>query len=450
MTSYSIKTGDCLSSIARKFNVSVNDIKKANNIKNSNLIFVGQVLEIPDSNKESSFEVKGLSVEYESSKKTGEVKDASASIRTTASVEPKALQGGATVAPQSVRQTPKDGLYTYTVQSSESYTELIIKVLHIQGIANPTPQQIADMKSQFQADNPGAVKKGKNGPEYLLVGASVKLRADVGDRHNSADQIDAYKLTIKMNPEILLESKFEYDANGNPVKVVDSCGPGSYTTHENTFDSNGNLLKTVLKNASGVFEVIERTYDSNGNITNYIKKDDTGALKEEVKFTYDSSGKVIKRENIDPSDTGVFDYAYDSLGRITSVVQYFNGVKVSTDEYEYDANGNCVKRTTKNENGKVIDTREQRYSPNGELEEAIISPWNSSVDFLYDSKGRIIQIIIRDGATGEIWGITTCEYDSKGNKISTKKRRGYSWLPPNEEWMDPTYRYTKEYYKYHN
>lgn len=46
-TSYSVKKGDTLSEIAQKFHTTVNDLVKANNIKNPNLIYTNQTLKIP-------------------------------------------------------------------------------------------------------------------------------------------------------------------------------------------------------------------------------------------------------------------------------------------------------------------------------------------------------------------------------------------------------------------
>lgn len=43
---YTVQKGDTLSSIAKKYNTTVNDIAKKNNIKNVNLIYAGQTLKI--------------------------------------------------------------------------------------------------------------------------------------------------------------------------------------------------------------------------------------------------------------------------------------------------------------------------------------------------------------------------------------------------------------------
>ena len=45
--SYTVKKGDTLSGIAKKYNTTVNAIANANSIKNVNLIYPGQVLTIP-------------------------------------------------------------------------------------------------------------------------------------------------------------------------------------------------------------------------------------------------------------------------------------------------------------------------------------------------------------------------------------------------------------------
>ena len=45
-TTYTVKSGDTLSAIAKKYNTSVDSLVSLNNIKNKNLIYVGQVLKI--------------------------------------------------------------------------------------------------------------------------------------------------------------------------------------------------------------------------------------------------------------------------------------------------------------------------------------------------------------------------------------------------------------------
>ena len=63
MKSYLIKAGNTLSGIAKQFGVTVKQLQDANNIKNANLIFAGDTLNIPDVESDQAFNVKGLSVE---------------------------------------------------------------------------------------------------------------------------------------------------------------------------------------------------------------------------------------------------------------------------------------------------------------------------------------------------------------------------------------------------
>lgn len=46
-TTYSVKSGDTLSELANKFNLTVEDLVKSNNIKDANMIFVDQQLAVP-------------------------------------------------------------------------------------------------------------------------------------------------------------------------------------------------------------------------------------------------------------------------------------------------------------------------------------------------------------------------------------------------------------------
>ena len=61
MTTYTVKSGDTLSGIAKHFGVTVEALVVSNGIRNKNLIFVGQVLRIPASNNKN-YEALGKAV----------------------------------------------------------------------------------------------------------------------------------------------------------------------------------------------------------------------------------------------------------------------------------------------------------------------------------------------------------------------------------------------------
>lgn len=82
--------------------------------------------------------------------------------------------------------------YTYTVQMDESFTGVIKRSLQAKGIENPTAEQIQEAKDKFKENNPDTVKTAKNGVEFLLVGAEVKLEGELENKNNSQEQIDAW------------------------------------------------------------------------------------------------------------------------------------------------------------------------------------------------------------------------------------------------------------------
>lgn len=65
---YTVKSGDSLYSIARKYNVTVNDLMKYNNLT-SNLLNIGQQIRIPTSGTSNTYTVKSGDSLYSIAKK---------------------------------------------------------------------------------------------------------------------------------------------------------------------------------------------------------------------------------------------------------------------------------------------------------------------------------------------------------------------------------------------
>lgn len=100
---YTVQAGDNLIKIARKFGVKVNDLCEVNGISRSQILKVGQVLQIPGE--------KGGSAPTE----TVATKEVNASISSV--VQPASTQPTTTAAPAS-------GTQNYTVQAGDSYWKL--------------------------------------------------------------------------------------------------------------------------------------------------------------------------------------------------------------------------------------------------------------------------------------------------------------------------------------
>lgn len=102
--------------------------------------------------------------------------------------------------------------FDYTVQNGERYNDLIKRILAKKGIENPTEEDIAAAKAEFEENNPGAVRKNKKGVEYLMVGDKVKLGADLGDLNNSSEQIGLYNDAAEKRREAAENAKYTVDA----------------------------------------------------------------------------------------------------------------------------------------------------------------------------------------------------------------------------------------------
>lgn len=100
---YTVQAGDNLIKIARKFGVKVNDLCEVNGISRSQILKVGQVLQIPGE--------KGSSAPTE----TVATKEVNASISSV--VQPASTQTTSSAAPAS-------GTQNYTVQAGDSYWKL--------------------------------------------------------------------------------------------------------------------------------------------------------------------------------------------------------------------------------------------------------------------------------------------------------------------------------------
>ncbi len=100
---------------------------------------------------------------------------------------------------------------------------------------------------------------------------------------------------------------YEYDANGNLVRLTEAAGTADQRITEYQYDADSNLIeKKVLGDAHTAEALTQGEYDLFGNL---IKL--TGPEGGITRFTYDNQGKVLTRT--DP-DGHVWHYGYDLRG----------------------------------------------------------------------------------------------------------------------------------------
>lgn len=146
--------------------------------------------------------------------------------------------------------------------------------------------------------------------------------------------------------------KYEYDANGNRIRLID-YNPGRASIHhkylydykgncteeylgpdkiyEHTYDDNHNLLKTYNCKLGQTTE--ENSYDENGNCIKSVQVRDDGAYI--IEYTYDRNNNKTKETSVGPDGNKVYEYTYDNSGvRVSRIVCTTENGKEIITEYE--------------------------------------------------------------------------------------------------------------------
>jgi len=224
---------------------------------------------------------------------------------------------------------------------------------------------------------------------------------------------------------------YEYDANGNPVKITDRMGneqrfeynamgqvetavdrAGGVTTYE--YDSHGNLM---AERDPGGYESVQN-YDNRGNVA--FIRDKGGAT---TNFTYDANNRLTQVED---ALGGTVDYTYDCMGQVTAITDQLLREKYFT----YDDDGNVIKVTdplgkevsyTYDEAGNLLTKTDEEgvvttYTYDAENRVKTVETPDGVTEFTYDVLGRIISIKDTDGHT------ESTEYDADGNQVLSKDK----------------------------
>lgn len=121
--SYTVKSGDTLSAIAKQYNTSVEEIANSNQISNINLISVGQVLEINSS--------------------TAETIDINTTTASTETTYISSLSAADAAAKEVIAQRESSG--SYTAQNGQYYGRYQLSLSYLNGDLSPENQEkVAD------------------------------------------------------------------------------------------------------------------------------------------------------------------------------------------------------------------------------------------------------------------------------------------------------------------
>lgn len=144
--SYTVKSGDTLSAIAKEKNTTVDAIAKKNKISNVNLITVGQVLEIEDVNATNKTSEQATTSKTDTTQETTSV---SAS---------DGLSAEDAAAKEWIAQKESSG--SYTAQNGQYYGRYQLSLSYLNGDLSPENQE--KVANQYVVNRYGSWSAAKN------------------------------------------------------------------------------------------------------------------------------------------------------------------------------------------------------------------------------------------------------------------------------------------------
>ena len=144
--SYTVKSGDTLSAIAKEKNTTVDEIAKKNKISNVNLITVGQVLEIEEtsSTKQTTEQATTSKVDTTQATTTGSASNG--------------LSAEDAVAKEWIAQKESSG--SYTAQNGQYYGRYQLTITYLNGDLSPENQE--KVANQYVVNRYGSWSAAKN------------------------------------------------------------------------------------------------------------------------------------------------------------------------------------------------------------------------------------------------------------------------------------------------
>ncbi len=144
--SYTVKSGDTLSAIAKEKNTTIDEIAKKNKISNVNLITVGQVLEIEDEKEATNTAEQATTSKVDTTQAT-----------TTGSAS-NGLSAEDAAAKEWIAQKESSG--SYTAQNGQYYGRYQLTITYLNGDLSPENQE--KVANQYVVNRYGSWSAAKN------------------------------------------------------------------------------------------------------------------------------------------------------------------------------------------------------------------------------------------------------------------------------------------------
>lgn len=186
---------------------------------------------------------------------------------------------------------------------------------------------------------------------------------EYNSRGNIAKQITYSKIGEQNLPKF--QRLYEYTFNGNGTVKEMRCSGSFNIIYRYEYDSAKRITKitTVDPNSGETTDTMTLSYNKSGKLAgvNYSEF--------KLRFSYDSNGRVVKKEKTYPDGTvKAYLYEYNSrndISRKTEDLKYPNSTYKGTTDYEYDENGALIRRTVMGSDDNVVIMREYKNDKYG-------------------------------------------------------------------------------------
>lgn len=175
--SYTVKSGDTLGAIAKAYGTTTDILVKHNGIKNANLINVGQVIRIPTDSTTQTYTVKSGDTLSTIAEDYGTTADAIAKLNNIKN--PDLISVGQVL---NIRGNSKETVTTYTIKSGDTLSEIAQKhgttvnaIASANGITNPNLISVGQTLKINGTAKPAPAPNKTTTPSAIKVGDRVTL-----------------------------------------------------------------------------------------------------------------------------------------------------------------------------------------------------------------------------------------------------------------------------------
>ena len=197
-------------------------------------------------------------------------------------------------------------------------------------------------------------------------------------------------------------------------------------TIEYIFNENGNLIErnSYYSPENMIRDKIKFLYNNNNEILEENKYDSDGNLVSTEKYSYDNSGKKIRKTSIESNKITISEkYIYNNKGQLIEVQNVLTDGSISYGEiFSYNNHDILSEKIEMYRNDDETTTNTiNKYNRNGQLVE-ISFPGSklTAIKYIYDKNGEIIKQInhLDNGEPNGDTFLTKIKYDEKANWIN--------------------------------